>query len=272
MNLQDKVKTGQYFVDQETGRIQFNDTRFYLHEPTGDFFPSVTTILGMAYPKDPQFYQWLKENGEEADKIRDDAGVFGSMIHKMTEDYDAGLQVSILDEFGKPLYSSREWKFFEKYVDFSNRFTPEIDHIEANLVSARYRVGGTLDRICKLDIWEGEKKERKQVKKRLLLDIKTSNLMHDSYWLQLAIYKRMWEEQYPNEPIDGICVLWLNAKTRTDKDDPIQGKGWQLLFPDKEITHYERLWDCTRVLFDEQFSDMKPNHLSYQLVHQKKIS
>lgn len=272
MNLQEKVRTGQYAIDQETGRIQFHDIRFYVHEPTGEFYPSVTTVLGMAYPKDPMFFQWLKENGENADAIRDTAGEFGSMVHKMTEDYDAGLPVSILDEFGKPQYSSREWKFFEKYVEFINRFNPDIHNIEVNMVSPTYKVGGTLDRKISLEVQEGKGKDKQTVKKKYILDIKTSNLMHDSYWIQLAQYRRMWLELFPEDQIDGICVLWLNAKTRTEgKDGAIQGKGWQLLFPEKEVEHYERLWDHTKALFDEQFSNMKPNNVVYQLTHQKKI-
>lgn len=266
MNLQQKTRTNQYMVDQETGRISFLDTRFYFHEPTGDYFPSVTTILGMAYPKDAMFFEWLKQNGEDADRIRDEAGEFGSVVHGMTEDYDKGLPVTILDEFGRPKYKAREWKFFEKYVDFTDRFKPVIENIEVNMTSGNLRTAGTLDRKIELEHLIG----KAMAKRKYILDIKTSNLLHDSYWLQLATYKRMWNEANPGDQIDGVCILWLNAKTRTEgKGDAIQGVGWQLVFPPKELDHYDRLWDATRLLYDEQFGDMKPKNLSYQLSYQK---
>lgn len=269
MNLNDKIRTQQFMIDQEGNRIQFNDTRFYYHEKTGDFYPSVTTILGLAYPKDPQFYEWLKQNGEDSDKIRDAAGVHGSLVHKLTEEYDAGLQIVNQDEKGNPKYFLKEWSQFERYVEFSERFQPEIEHIEVNMVSPKYRVGGTLDRILKMELTD----KKTKVKKRLLLDIKTSNMLHDTYWLQLSVYRNMWLEAHPGEKIDDVCILWLNAKTRTEgKGDAIQGIGWQLVFPDEPLEAYEQDWEATRRLFDRKFGDMKPKNLTYQLSYQKKVN
>ncbi len=48
-----------------------------------------------------------------------------------------------------------------------------------NVISELMGYAGTLDRIINLN------------GKRILVDIKTSNAIYDSYWLQLAAYRRL---------------------------------------------------------------------------------
>jgi hypothetical protein len=109
------------------------DARFYYTEH-GDFVPSVTTILE-AYPKDAHFYKWLKEVGTDADAIRDEAGRRGSVVHQLTEMYDNGEDVSLLNVDGNLQYKMLEWSMFERYVEFCNKFKPKIIMSEQNIVS-----------------------------------------------------------------------------------------------------------------------------------------
>jgi len=242
-------------IDALKNRIELLDNRFY--ELEGKFYPSVTTILD-AYPKGPAFYEWLKQVGEKADEIRDSFGKRGSVVHNLTESYDRELPVALMSDDGTPRYASFEWAMFERYVEFSTRFSPEILGIELHYASHELGYGGTLDRIMRIN------------GKLTLIDIKTSNYLHNHFWLQLAAYVRLFEEKNEGAKVEQIAILWLNAKTRTDgKAGDIQGVGWQLKFPEKSIFDYFQLFDATHKLWLTEFGSLKPKNTIYQLNHQK---
>lgn len=244
-------------IDLEKNRIEFTDSRFYQHA-NGNFYPSVTTILD-AYPKSAAFFEWLKKNGEDSDEIRDEAGRKGSVVHQLCEDYDAGLECSILNEFGQAQYKQIEWAMLERYVEFRTRFPYELIANELHYISPVFGFAGTLDRVFKVD------------NKRILLDIKTSNALHNHYWLQMAAYKQLWDEVNPNEKIDEIRILWLNAKTRTEgTGKTIQGVGWQLKEPEYGIDHYWKLFQSVYMTWQAENGTMKPRNTSYNLKHNLK--
>lgn len=244
-----------YNIDFAANRITFLDNRFYLAED-GNYYPSATTILD-AYPKSAGFYEWLKRVGEDSDSIRDEAGRRGSVVHNLTELYDNGIEVTLLDDQGNINCKIGEWAMFERYVEFKNRFNPDIVDIELNLVSRTLGFGGTRDRIIKLN------------GKKYLIDIKTGNAIYNHFWLQLAAYLKL-EEEVNNQPFDGMAILWLNAKTKTDgKKDSCQGKGWQLIIEDDQtaIEKYWHLFQATHKLWLEENEGMQPKNLSYSLTH-----
>ena len=109
-----KLFSKNYRIDFTSRQITFLDTRFYLTE-AGNYVPSVTTILD-CYPKPPSFYDWLKKVGEDADTIRDEAGERGSTVHKLTERYDEGEEVMLINENGHIDYKLLEWA--RAYVRF----------------------------------------------------------------------------------------------------------------------------------------------------------
>lgn len=238
-------------------QITLLDARYYT-TPEEGWVPSVTTILE-AYPKDISFLKWLKENGEEADAIRDAAGRRGSNVHALTEAYDAGLEVSLLTEDGRVAYSMQEWAMLERYVQFSDRFQPEILQSEQNYVSSALGYAGTIDRVIRMG------------GKTILMDIKTSNSLHDTYWLQLAAYRRLLEAN-AGITVDEVGILWLNAKTRTEgRNGAVQGIGWQLVTEQNTDRYYE-LFQHTMALWKAQNKDAIPRNLTYQISHQKKQS
>lgn len=244
-------------INNEKKRIEFIDNRFY-QTPNG-YVPSVTTILE-AYPKDAQFFKWLKENGQEADNIRDEAGRRGSVVHELTEKYDCNELVTFINESGYPRYKMGEWSMFERYVEFTQTHQPKIDIIELHMASEQLGFAGTLDRVISLN------------GKNILIDIKTSNAIHSTYWLQLSAYMMLLLEHTNKEvKIDEVGILWLNAKTRTiGKKGDVQGKGWQLITKPVEDTHQDwELFKVTKTLWNAINEDIKPKELSYQLSHQK---
>ena len=264
-----------YMVDQATSRIQFLDSRFYKAKD-GTFVPSVTTILDGGYPKDAQFYEWLKKHGEDADQIRDEAGRRGSVVHNLTELFDMGAEVSLMDENGEPQYKLREWAMFERYVDFRERHQAEIHAVELNMVSAELGYAGTLDRLITID------------GTTYLMDIKTSGAVRDEYWYQQAAYMnlliqtgmiaRLWPDG--EVPEIRLAILWLNANTRTYPDttpkkdgtrrkaaDNIQGPGWQLIAQKEETAALLDTFHCIKAVFDKANANIRPKLTSYSLKH-----
>jgi hypothetical protein len=247
-------------VKTKTNQLTFVDGRFYTDE-NGNYFPSATTLLE-AYPKPYQLIQWMKEVGSKADEIRDNAGRRGSNVHQLTEDYDHGMECNLLDEYGKPRYSLEEWSMFERYVEFSINHKPENHLIEQTFVSSGLGFAGTIDRICTID------------GKTYVLDIKTSNGIYNSYWLQLAAYKELYMERAikmsSNMPqIDGVAILWLNAKTRTvGKNGAVQGRGWQMV-TEMDTSKQWDLFQSVQKLWHAEHEDDKPREFSYQLSHKK---
>ena len=232
-------------------QLTFVDSRFYKTQD-GDFVPSVTTVCE-CYPKGAGYYNWLKEVGKDADEIRDEAGRRGSVVHKLTEDYDAGKEVNLVNDRGSIDYKLNEWAMFEKYVEFRSRFDFTVDAIELNIISKELGYAGTIDRI--IDLYG----------KKILVDIKTSNAIYTSYWLQLAAYRNLLKSQGIN--VDKVAILWLNAKTRTDgKKDAVQGNGWQLIH--KEDTAIDlSLFNATHLLWKAENGLSKPKQLTYQITH-----
>ncbi len=113
---------------------------------------------------------------------------------------------------------------------------------------------GTIDRIIDMD---GEK---------ILLDIKTSNAIYPSYWLQLAAYRSLLMNK-AGIRVNKVAILWLNAKTRTEgKKGDVQGIGWQLITKDdtdKEL----QLFNATLNLWAAENTTSKPKSLTYQISH-----
>lgn len=242
-----------YIVDTNKKQITFLDNRFYQTE-SEEYVPSVTTILN-AYPKDAGYFQWLKSVGEDADTIRDEAGRRGSVVHELTERFDAGEEINLLDNGGRVGFKLSEWAMFERYVDFRTRFPMEIEMIEFNIIAPELGFAGTIDRVIKMH------------GKRYLIDIKTSNAIYDSYWLQLSAYEKM--INYIGQDIDEVAILWLNAKTRTNgKDGAVQGHGWQFVTRKPTETNNDwRLFQATKTLWMAQNGGMQPKKQIYKLSH-----
>lgn len=252
-----KLRTKQYVIDTDNKQLTFLDSRLYQHD-NGQYYPSVTTVLE-CFPKDASFYKWLKENGENADKIRDAAGERGSIVHKLTELYDAGEAVSLINEQGKIDYSLEEWALFERYVQFSERFKPTVIMNEFQIISEKLKIGMTIDRYMTVN------------GKNLIVDIKTSNSIQDSYWAQLAAYAKSFKDKFPEAPVDNVGILWLNAKTRTEGKgkDVVQGIGWQLIFPEEDIDYYWELFKHAQSLWEFKNKNYKPRNITYSLNYKK---
>jgi hypothetical protein len=253
-NATNTIFMSNYFIDTNTNQITFTDNRFYLTDE-GQYLPSVTTIL-QAYPKDAHFYQWLKQVGEDADSIRDEAGRRGSIVHSLTERYDAGEPINLLDNGGNIGYKLAEWAMFERYVEFRQMHPLDVLFSEINICNHSLGYAGTIDRVVHIN------------DQTVLIDIKTSNTIYDHYWLQLAAYRKLFTALHGEQTIDRVAILWLNAKTRTYDNAKVQGRGWQLIYRNRdEWANDEALLDATQKLWLAQNKAIKPKMNKYQLNH-----
>jgi hypothetical protein len=222
-------------------KIEYADNRFYkLNENT--YIPSVTTVLSV-YPKDYFFYEWLKNNGQNSDIIRDNAAESGSKVHHALETLLKGNQIT------HEGYSLEEWEMVNKGVEFFTRYKFTKIQTEQNFVTDKCGWAGTVDFIGEYngELW--------------MIDFKTSNYLSETHYLQLLAYKQL--ASVMGVKIDRMGVLHLKASTRTEKD--WQGKGWQLSeVTDKMENELRPVWEATLKIFQHKQKSIIPNIKSFK--------
>lgn len=234
--------------DQQKKKIEFKDSRFYQCHDSVDsiYVPSVTTILDCA-PKGKAFYEWLKNNGKDADTISLEAMEKGSRIHKATEDYDKLGEIIITPNN----HSIQEIEMIHRYVEFSNRYITESPTaIEWGAGSYKLGFGGAIDRVIK---YQG---------KYYMLDIKTGGI-YDYYWRQLAAYKELYEYFHPDIKIENYGIIHLKADTRTEKE--WQGRGWKVLWNEENHSKWWNLFLNTKQEYSLQHPNASPNNRIFDL-------
>ena len=233
-------------IDEQLNRIDIWDERWY--QRTKDkFYPSSTFVLGV-YPKGPSYEQFLKDVGNSAKYILERAGESGTKVHDTIHERVSGNAI----RFDPDKYTELEWAGVCRFMEFYERYKPEVVATEMNVFSDKYEFAGTLDLVADFN---GQ---------RWLIDYKFTNGIHSSHFLQIASYRMALEEM--GEKVDKMGILWLKAKTRTEGNgDAIQGKGWQLIEPKKDYEHLKDIFLKTLAIFREEYPNAKPSHLSYPL-------
>jgi len=166
---------------------QPNGVRTY-ETPTGERYPSVTTVTGLL--KKDVILEWRKRVGnEEANKISSAAARRGTRIHTLCEKY-------LSNEVVQPnLVDHHNWNELKEYLD-------RIDNIhvlEQPLFSHHLEVAGTVDCIAE---YNG---------KLAVIDFKTSRRnktrddIHD-YFMQCSAYAVAYEEM-TGIPVPNILIL-----------------------------------------------------------------
>lgn len=130
---------------------------------------------------------------EKTNKIKEDAGLVGSVVHGLIEDFLKGKKI--------PKQSDKSvvncWNIF---LDWWNNQEYKPVEIEKKIYSQKYNYAGTLDLVVK------DKK-----KNLVLIDIKTSNHISFDYYLQLNAYRFAYEEE-TGQKIKSSFVVRLPKK------------------------------------------------------------
>ena len=162
----------------ELEQINTKRGRFY-KTPRGDYYPSVTTILGSI--PNPELDAWKAAVGDDAaNEIASAAADRGTRIHSWCEQFLAGNPPS------KPLLRRDEFAMYEQMLPHM-RFD-ELHASEVRLWSDHLRLAGTVDCIAR---------ENGVLK---IVDFKTSSRYKledeiESYWLQCAAYSVAFRER-----------------------------------------------------------------------------
>ena len=173
MNILEQNEKKRLDFNPELKQINFLDRRVY-KRGEGVYYPSVTTIL-QYMPKNKFFETWMKDVGHNADLIMRKAGKEGTQVHEAAEALVRGEEVTWMDDYGRAKYSQVVWEMILKFYEFWSTYKPELISTEDFVWSDKHKYAGTADLVVKLDgkVW--------------LLDLKTSNSLHKSYDLQLAL-------------------------------------------------------------------------------------
>lgn len=172
---------------------------------TGDGarLPSVTTIISR-FKDSGGLIHWAWTEGAEGRDYRDSrnaAATAGTIAHQMVEAHLHGKDwtgVADADVLEKAKGG------FDAYMTWARMTRVGVKHTEVSLISEKHKFGGTLDAIGEFD------------GKLVLLDWKTANSVYQDYLIQLAAYRVLWEENYPDIPITGGFHLCRFSKENGD--------------------------------------------------------
>lgn len=149
-----------------------------------------------------QYYDWLQDCYRAHDKSKKEAGVHGTDLHALVEDY---VKACIDANDGKPLttFPFEITPFVEWAIKENIRFIAS----EKQVYSKEKFYAGTMDLVCEKD------------GKLFIADVKTGKTIYPEYYFQMAAYRLAWQEM-GNEPLSGAAVI------RMGKDGSFE-IGWR---------------------------------------------
>lgn len=174
-----------------------NGNRLY-ETPSGDLYPSITTVLSPRNKKG--LMEWRKRVGEDvANHVARTAAARGTKVHHMCEDY---LNNMFIDDPEKWAQHKKNFLPYCLFEQLKNQTFNDIDDIyaqEAGLYSDKYKVAGRVDCIAK---YKGDIS---------IIDFKTSTKersddWNENYYIQGSAYAEMFEE-LTGIPTNQVVIL-----------------------------------------------------------------
>jgi len=198
-----------------------NGKRFY-ETPTGEFYPSITSILSEFSKKSIQ--EWRKRVGEtEANKISGKASRRGTLLHHLCESY-------IKNEEG---FLQGELPYIAELFHTIEPILERIDNVhgvELGLYSNHFGVAGRTDLIAEFDGVLSA------------IDYKTSNRIKkkdwcESYFAQGAFYAVAYEE-LTKIPVSQVVIV-----IAVDNEQP-------QLFVEKRDDWIDKIWEAKKLYYE----------------------
>jgi len=181
----------------------------------GLYYPSVTFVTGFL-PKGQFFEKYLaeQESWEESRKLLKEAGERGTRVHVASEVLDNGGEI----HYETSGLTDEEYQLVNFFIHWHKKYNPQMMHNELKLVSDKLKLGGTADRVYKID------------GKTVLFDLKTSkSAIWDSHWIQVACYAHMYEEIYKTQ-VDEVAILRLTSRRK---------EGYEYIVRDRAEWHQD---------------------------------
>ncbi len=171
----------------------------------GKRVPGTTTIIGgnLGWSKNGLIH-WAWDqgiNGLDYRQTRDRAADTGTIAHAMVEHELRGEKFDwpgLAWKLGAADYDQvkQAENAYAEFVNWMEAVRFQLKQAEHLLVSERYQFGGQID----IAAVQG---------KRAIIDIKTSNAIYEDHKIQIAAYSNLWDENYPDEPIEAWYILQL---------------------------------------------------------------
>lgn len=154
----------------------------------------ITTILeGLGWNKRGLNYYWWEQGckGAQWPKPLEEAAALGTLIHALIE---ADLRGRPAPEI-PPEHKDRADNAMLAFYEWRSGVGLEVTDSEVSLVSEEHQYGGTIDFPVRL---RG---------RRALCELKTSKEVYADHRIQLAAQGRLWNECYPDDPVQGYYLL-----------------------------------------------------------------
>ena len=186
--------SGPPFPELEVHNIK--GLRFY-ETPTGEKYPSITTVLGKQPGKQKGLQEWRERVGvAQAQIISGKAARRGSVFHNIVENY---LQDNDISDFKQQNFMA--WCMFGEMKSHLDEKINEVVLQEQTMFSPKFKVAGRCDLI-------GVYKDKLSV-----VDFKTTTRTKkeewiDDYFIQCAAYASMFEE-HTGEPVEDVVIMMV---------------------------------------------------------------
>ena len=181
----------------------------------GEKVPGTTTIINR-FKDSGGLIHWAWEQGRDGfdyRATRDSAADAGTLGHWFVEQHIAGLDEmairnALIDrvetEKIAPDTVDKANRAFRSYLLWESQSKLKIVAQEISLVSEKHKFGGTPDAIGEID---GQ---------LCLCDWKTGNALYRDMLVQMAAYKALWEENYPDQLLTGGFHMCRFSKEHGD--------------------------------------------------------
>jgi len=203
--------------------------------PKGEIVPGVTTIIDSQLGWNKRILiAWARREalaGRDPNKILEQAGDIGSVVHKLIE---AHIKSAIenkkieadLKDFSQADIDKAENAFIA-YLDWEKRNNLVYVASEMQIVSKVWRYGGTIDILAKNNgkLW--------------LIDPKSSKGIYPEFVVQVAAYKFAYETEIENGFIDEIHLLHLGKENGSFADHKLSDEeilnAWDVFVNCREL-------------------------------------
>jgi len=170
----------------------------------GTIVPGVTTIVGLL--NKPHLVAWANRmglQGIDTTAYTAAAAGAGTCAHEMIQAMVGGPEVDFSKYTGEEIEAAQNAA--DKFREWLQNHDMQTHLIEEQIVSERYRVGGTID-------WYGELDG-----KMTLVDIKTSGNIYAEHVIQVAAYARMLQDE--DYPVEEVRILRFSREDDGDHRD-----------------------------------------------------
>lgn len=181
-------------LDINIVKKEVDNTHYYF--VNDEFYPGVTSILDEAAPMGYGLRQFLLNNTpEDAQEIKERTAGLGSKLHDGYERLLNGMELNLASDYP----TTKEKKHLLSFYQWHKDFKPKDIQAEQTVASLEFKFAGTLDLACRID------------GKLTIIDFKTGAAIYFSHFLQLAAYKKAYEEMY-GEKVEGLYILRTGSR------------------------------------------------------------